>query len=238
MLPRSEDEKRISVYGKIGIGLSIAIVVLCAIYFALVWPHIMAMKPNEFGDLLAGILGPLALLWLVLGFFQQGEELRQSVKALELQSEELRNSVEQQASLVEVTREQAQAELAALNEEREARRLASAPRFIVHAGGGSRSGNQISQNITFHNVGAIASDVKIVVESDTGILLDQFWSMWGAGQRETLKIQHLIDERPQSLNSNIICRDRFGGDIVQELKLVADPENLHRYIAAVNSCMS
>lgn len=32
------------------------------------------MKPNEFGDLLAGIAGPLALFWLIIGYLQQGEE--------------------------------------------------------------------------------------------------------------------------------------------------------------------
>lgn len=93
MSRQNEEGLHISIYGKTGFGLSALILIFCAIYFWSEWPEIIAMKPNEFGDLLAGILGPLALLWLVLGFFQQGEELRQSVKALELQSEELRNSV-------------------------------------------------------------------------------------------------------------------------------------------------
>lgn len=43
---------------------------------------------NEVGDFLAGIAGPPAFLWLILGFFQQGRELR-------IQAEELRQSVEQ-----------------------------------------------------------------------------------------------------------------------------------------------
>jgi len=64
------------------------------------------MKPDEFATFLAGVFGPLAFLWLVLGFFQQGAELRHSADALWLQGQELQNSVEQQRNLVEVTREQ------------------------------------------------------------------------------------------------------------------------------------
>lgn len=80
----------------------------------------LSLVPNEFGGFLAGVFGPLGILWLILGFWQQGDELRNSVDALNLQSEELRNSVEQQKALVEVTRQQAKAELQALQDEREA----------------------------------------------------------------------------------------------------------------------
>ncbi|WP_437880874.1 hypothetical protein [Pseudomonas sp. LRF_L74] len=55
---------------------------------------------NEVGDFLAGAFAPLAFLWLVLGFFQQGEELRNSNEALKLQASELRNSVDQQVESV------------------------------------------------------------------------------------------------------------------------------------------
>lgn len=62
---------------------------------------LLTMKPiglNELGDFLAGAFGPLAIFWLVLGFFQQGNELRLQVRELAL-------SVEQQKELVGVTRE-------------------------------------------------------------------------------------------------------------------------------------
>lgn len=58
------------------------------------------MDLNEVGDFLAGAFGPVAILWLVLGFFQQGIELRQGTDALRLQAKELSNSVEQQTELV------------------------------------------------------------------------------------------------------------------------------------------
>ena len=69
------------------------------------WITFLGLKPNEVGDFLAGVFGPLAFLWLVFGYYQQGEELKHSVEALKLQAEELRNSVEQQRELVEVSRE-------------------------------------------------------------------------------------------------------------------------------------
>lgn len=48
----------------------------------------MHLPPNELGDFLAGIIGPLALFWLVYGYHQQG-------KALKIQSKELGAAVEQ-----------------------------------------------------------------------------------------------------------------------------------------------
>lgn len=82
------------------------------------------MLPNEAGDFLAGAFSPLAFLWLVLGYFQQGEELKNSADALWLQGEELRNSVTQQRELVEVTKEQLAHEREALAAEE--RRLSAA----------------------------------------------------------------------------------------------------------------
>lgn len=58
---------------------------------------------NGLGDFLAGAFGPLALAWLVFGYFQQGDELRQGTEALKLQSEELRRSAEQQHRLAEIS---------------------------------------------------------------------------------------------------------------------------------------
>lgn len=61
------------------------------------------LPPNEFGDFLAGAFAPLAFLWLVIGYAQQGEELQQNTaallqqeKALRLQASELKQSVQAQ----------------------------------------------------------------------------------------------------------------------------------------------
>ena len=65
-----------------------------------------AMTLNEWGDFLAGASAPLALFWLVIGYFQHGEELRLNTKALKTQQEELRRQVEETARLVDAAREE------------------------------------------------------------------------------------------------------------------------------------
>ncbi|WGM26204.1 hypothetical protein [Acinetobacter pittii] len=64
------------------------------------------MPLNEIGDFLSGVFAPLAFLFLYLGYKQQGHELQQNTKALNLQAAELKNSVEQQKELVDATREE------------------------------------------------------------------------------------------------------------------------------------
>lgn len=58
------------------------------------------LELNAIGDFLAGVFGPIAFLWLVLGYLQQGRELRLSSEALHLQAKELNASVQQQAASV------------------------------------------------------------------------------------------------------------------------------------------
>jgi len=70
--------------------------------------EVKALDLNEKGDFLAGIFSPLAFLWLVYGYLQQGQELKQNTDALKLQAHELKNSVEQQKQLVEVTQAELQ----------------------------------------------------------------------------------------------------------------------------------
>lgn len=59
---------------------------------------------NALGDFLAGTFAPLALLWLVIGYFQQGDELRQNSRALLLQAEELRQAAEHAGGLLDVAK--------------------------------------------------------------------------------------------------------------------------------------
>ncbi|OOW01218.1 MULTISPECIES: hypothetical protein [Pseudomonas] len=67
--------------------------------------ELLKLELNEIGDLSAGIFGPVAFLWLVLGYMQQGRELKISSEALQMQAAELKESVEQQKSLVEAQHE-------------------------------------------------------------------------------------------------------------------------------------
>lgn len=67
------------------------------------------MSLKEWGDFFAGVMAPLALVWLVLGYVQQGEELRLNTEALRMQQEELRNQVRETAELAAHAARQAKA---------------------------------------------------------------------------------------------------------------------------------
>lgn len=148
---------------QIGGAVSVLYLVAMALWSWSEISDLFAMRPNEFGDLLAGVFSPLAFLWLVLGYFQQGEELRASVKALELQGAELNNSVEQQRALVDVSTRQLEAEYAARRStEQEADRKAQ-PKFLPQMRT-DRLDRSTSYNFTFQNCGARCSEVTIWVE--------------------------------------------------------------------------
>ena len=135
------------------------------------------MKPNEWGDFLSGCFAPLAFLWLVLGYLQQGDELRLSTDALRLQAEELKNSVEQQRELVEVSRQQVQSEREALAYERTLREDLSLPKFRIQGRGGIlAAGGRSTYDLTFTNTGHVATGFYCEVQLPDGsrqTLLDQ-----------------------------------------------------------------
>jgi hypothetical protein len=64
------------------------------------------LELNQWGDFFAGAVAPMAFLWLILGYFQQSEELKQNTEALILQAKELEQSVVAQKGLVEATSQQ------------------------------------------------------------------------------------------------------------------------------------
>ena len=90
---------------KIGVFLTLAFFCFWAGLVYSRFSDFAALSLNELGDFLSGTVGSVALLWLVLGYFQQGKELKNSNEALLMQAAELKNSVEQQKELVEVSRE-------------------------------------------------------------------------------------------------------------------------------------
>ena len=65
-----------------------------AVWFALhkvdQWPN---MGLNAWGDFFAGAVAPIAFLWLMIGYFQQGFEIRQNTLQLCLQYDALKQSV-------------------------------------------------------------------------------------------------------------------------------------------------
>lgn len=144
------------------------------------------LRPNELADFAAGAFAPLAFLWLVLGFFQQGEELRYSGRALWLQGEELRNSVEQQRELVSVTREQLKFENEVLQQQREEHARNAQPKLELRQGGnqGGGPGHRLHD---FHmtNHGRPCTDVKIRIVGEPE--LQAGMALFQTGQQLTFR---------------------------------------------------
>ena len=151
----------------IGGGFTLLYLVAIAILFTNRWSDVQKLPLNELGDCLAGIFGPLAILWLVLGFFQQGIELRQNSDALLMQAQELKNSVEQQAELVKVAQAQLDSDKSVLEhqhklleeKEKEATRVAQ-PLFEFR-GAGSHGVAKSVHSIYIANYGAVCRNISL-----------------------------------------------------------------------------
>lgn len=78
------------------------IIYLLFIFKATELREFIDLELNAKGDFLAGVFAPLAFLWLVFGYYQQGQELKQNTVALRLQAHELKNAVDEQKRLNEI----------------------------------------------------------------------------------------------------------------------------------------
>ncbi|MGE8465280.1 MAG: hypothetical protein ACN6QE_03970 [Pseudomonas putida] len=140
--------------GAIGVAITLAYL---AVILPMIWGRadaLLTMPLNEVGDFLAGAFGPVAFFWLVMGFLQQGEELRlsttalemqadelqQGTKALLLQAEELKNSVEQQSIMAAAATQQIEAQHRALEMQRSDRERALLANFTIRTIGFSGGG--------------------------------------------------------------------------------------------------
>lgn len=153
-----------------------------AVYMIVQRDLMAGLAPNELGDFAAGAAAPLAFLWLVLGFFQQGQELRHSGEALWLQGQELQHSVEQQRELVEVTRAQLTFDSELKERERiEAIRDAQ-PVLGLRPGGSSPSGSPGSRHYTFWLLNSGKPCTRVVIsERERGEVTSA--DLLGTGQR-------------------------------------------------------
>jgi hypothetical protein len=173
----------------------------------------MTLPPADLGNFLGGAVGPLAFGWLVLGFFQQGIELRHSAHALWLQSEELRNSVEQQKALVDVTREQFEHERdERLKSQNEAERLAR-PNIGVQSNGYVTSGGSRRYEFLLANAGAMVTSVRLM-EGDTPF---GEAATWGPGTGLTVNFSFEAGEELRSRILTISFNDARGTPSTMEL---------------------
>lgn len=163
--------------GQIGGALTLTYLVIVAV---VIWGRVdtlMTMPLNEVGDFLAGVFGPVAFLWLVFGFIQQGDELRQGTEALKMQSvelkqstqalniqaAELKKSVEQQSIMADAALQQIEAQKSALElqqKERERTLIANFSLTTTVSGSGSQPGTSMNK-VRMRNDGNTAFNVTL-----------------------------------------------------------------------------
>lgn len=157
--------QKVEWYAAYGTVIYIGIIVLV---IAAKLDELFELKLNELGDFLAGAFGPVGFLWLVLGFLQQGRELKLSSDALRLQADELKNSVEQQSIMASAALKQIESQSLAFDLQlQESERQMSALfsfEFISDVG---KSHSGIARlNVT--NYGGWADHVNVVFDPPIG----------------------------------------------------------------------
>lgn len=121
------------------------------IYFY--WNIYHKLAPNEWGDFFAGAFGPIAFFWLVLGYFLQASELKESINS---QKESIQQS-DRAIALEEEKFEKSQ------KEANQAVFIASHPSIRLPNNDPDQPFDNIQYIITFSivNLGATAVDVQI-----------------------------------------------------------------------------
>ncbi len=230
--------------------LSILGIALTAAYFLLLYfafqgraIEILLMAPNEIGDLLAGAFGPLAILWLILGFFQQGIELRQNTDALKLQEEalraqvsELNASVEQQRQLVEISRKQMEAELETIRIDRERQRKAAQPKFVFHGCGGSRNGQECTYSSAIKNMGSAVTNVAFQLQPELKYQSIIFVHSWDSGEQRRFEWRYHTELAEEVTNLRISYIDAAGIPGESNFTLVPDMQSDWRSVSFTENC--
>lgn len=142
------------------------------------WATIQEMELNDVGDFLGGAFAPLAFLWLVLGFLQQGIELRQNSAALRLQAKELHTAAAHAGDMVTVARADLEANTRAIDaqtREMERQRAEAAeavkPRiFFIPQGGSFGTSNQ--WRFAIANGGRECSEVSMRFSETTSLQVE------------------------------------------------------------------
>jgi hypothetical protein len=197
---------------KTSIGIVITLLYLSVVIVWCVWrwPELAEADANKMGTFLSGVFSPIAFLWLVLGYFQQGEELRQNTKVLELQAEELKNSVRHQGDLVDVTRNQLLADISRVEEEQRRQTQAAKPKFRFSSGGGSSGGGRIEARIVGKNVGNTAVDVVLSFEPSVVGFSPTTVVSWSRGEEKNFVWTLSNDNVPDSVSMTVSFVDAAG----------------------------
>ena len=196
---------------KLGWAATVLWTLLWGFLLKLKWSDAASMTFNEWGDFFAGVSAPLAFLWLVIGYFQQGEELGQNTKALEQQEEalrlqvkELRQSVEQQKEMVKVTQQDLEINRANTERQYQKEKLLSQPVIRYRGVNSNTYQDQVQQSLKLLNIGHLINRVELeVINPPSGLeLRNEFLDNWDYNSEKQL---HFVHPRGKSYSRT----DRF-----------------------------
>jgi hypothetical protein len=186
------------------------------------------MALNEWGDFLGGLSAPIALLWLVIGYFQQGEELQLNTAALRAQQEELRRQVEETSFLAKNADRQATAAeiLASLNKtDREKLELKerSGAQPVFWSTGGSVSGSTIRTRIVNRRGGEV-TDVSVIYKGPYNLSLS-VGRLWKSDETaELVLVQPPGTSLAYPIRFGFRYTDRFNERHEKQLELMSPGE--------------
>lgn len=172
------------------------------------------MTLNELGDLLAGMVGPIGVIWLIMGFMQQSADLRLQQEALKKQSEALDLQIEE----LKESRKQAQ-RIEDLNrrslEDSQRIERQSSRAFITCPGAG-----RISDilEIQLVNSGAVATNVRVSYEDLPFEPEDKEWSLWPANSKMKIRLPRAKDI-PEKFGIWFKYRDSKGHNDAELIRL-------------------
>lgn len=221
----------------LGILLSLAYVAGLFFLFGDRLAEVQKLTLNEIGDLLAGVFGPVAILWLILGFFQQGIELRQNTRALELQAKELQNSVEQQRDLVEVTRKQFEISQESISYERQRESEAIRPRFIFGNVSTEMLGPSVQYRASIRNMGGTATHLNFIFNPEVNSSIGELVS-WDSDDIRQLTWTYKTPLATAVINLTINYIDKSGAHGYQKFEFTPDENSLRKIPKIVQSYFS
>lgn len=170
---------------RIGVGLTVLYVGLIGWYSWLKWDCLLHIEPSNLGDFLAGVFGPPAFMWLILGYFQQGDELKNSTAALQQQAKQLRDSVAQQAAMVAAAVRQLELEVEARARIEGHEREQLRPRYLVCPEmGSSLAQGLVDLTVKIKNEGHKAANVVVHFMGEDRLTRQ----VWNSGETRSFKM--------------------------------------------------
>lgn len=181
------------------------------------WSGLSELPLNELGDVFAGVAAPLAFIWLVLGFYQQGTELRNSTRAIQLQVSEMQENSAHQRSIADTGKAVMLAE--------------HLPRLGLKSKELSSSDGYVYVEFYLRNVGGYAESILIDWEGrEYEFAKDRVESL---SRGETVSLGELKFTQSEEFSVQLVYADAFGTPHQKVVKVCIDRNSDGLYVEVV-----